>query len=200
MWVEVRNFYKHKSSPFRCKRTTFALHFGLRCIANGASLPSKSCPFGVQRSPEWLNIWHPPLPLHIKNASVNSRIEILFVTLFYCLYDICIHFFIYYPLAELFFIQFYRQFIGVAEEHKTLAGIFICAYWFVYNTFAVKFVNCLSQIVHFKCKMTQTCCFGIWWTHRRIGEWKQLHYIRRTKPTVCLPRITLLAIMLTDNS
>ena len=48
-----------------------------------------------------------------KNASENSRIEILFVTLFYCLYDIC---------------------------------------------------------------------------------------IRRTKPTVCLTRITFLAIMLTDNS
>lgn len=55
MWVEMRNFYKHKSSPFRCKRTPFALRLYLFCNAKRASLHTWSCTLGVQRSP--FGIW-----------------------------------------------------------------------------------------------------------------------------------------------
>ena len=90
--TEVCNFTQYKSNPFHCKRTTFALHFGLRCIANGASLPSKSCPFGVQRSSNWIKTWCRTPLKHIKTASWISIIDFYFVILFYYMSYICILF------------------------------------------------------------------------------------------------------------
>lgn len=117
--MQLCNFKTLKKAPFLFKMATLALQKDLICIAivvvlhaKRASLPSKSIPLGLQESPFWRKIRHPPPPLHTNNVSENSRIDFSFVTDFYCMYDIC---------------------------------------------------------------------------------------IRRTKPTVCLPRITFLAIMLTDN-
>ena len=90
--TEVCNFTQCKSYPFHCKRTTFALHFGLRCIANGASLPSKSCPFGVQRSSNWIKTWCRTLQKLIKTALQISIIDFYFVILFYYMSYICILF------------------------------------------------------------------------------------------------------------
>ena len=80
--TEVCNFTQYKSYPFHCKRTTFALHFGLRCIANGASLPSKSCPFGVQRSSNWIKNMVSDTAKTYKNGFLNLYNQFLFCNTF----------------------------------------------------------------------------------------------------------------------
>ena len=91
--TEMCNFTQCKSYPFHCKRTTFALHLGFRCIAIRASLHSKGTTFGVQRSSNWIKTWcRTPLKL-IKTALQISIIDFYFVILFYRLSYICILFF-----------------------------------------------------------------------------------------------------------
>ena len=50
--------------------------------------------------------------------------------------------------ASLPLVQLYRQSVGVAEEHKLLARIFIRAYRLVLYALAVEFVGCCLEIVH----------------------------------------------------
>ena len=90
--ADVCNFTQCKSYPFHCKRTTFALHSGFRCISIRASLPSKSSPFGVQRSSNWIKTWCRTPLKHIKTASWISIIDFYFVILFYYMSYICILF------------------------------------------------------------------------------------------------------------
>ncbi|WP_337438539.1 hypothetical protein, partial [Prevotella sp.] len=57
----ARAEHTRKKPPFECKWSTFALHSGYYCNAIRASLPFKSCPFAMQRSPEWKIEWLKPL-------------------------------------------------------------------------------------------------------------------------------------------
>ena len=91
--TEMCNFTQCKSYPFHCKRTTFALHSGFRCIAIGASLHSKGTTFGVQRSSNWIKTWCRTQLKPIKTALQISIIDFYFVILFYRLPYICILFF-----------------------------------------------------------------------------------------------------------
>ena len=55
--------------------------------------------------------------------------------------------------ACLFLVQFYRQSVGVAEEHKLLAGIFVCAYRLVLYALAVEFTYRRREVIHLESKM-----------------------------------------------
>ena len=92
-------------------------------------------------------------------------------------------------------VQFYRQSVGVAEENKLFAGIFVRTYRLVLYALAVEFADGCREIVHLESKVSQTCCFRIGWTSWRIREGEQLHDVCVAKPTVCLPRFAFLAIM-----
>ena len=61
--------------------------------------------------------------------------------------------------ASLFLVQFYRQSVGVAEEHKLLAGIFVRAYGLMLYALAVKFADSFRKVVHLESKVAQTGCF-----------------------------------------
>ena len=65
-----------------------------------------------------------------------------------------------YPFRLLPLVQFYRQTVGVAEEHETLARIFVRAYRFVCYLFVIEFADSSIQVVHLKCKMAQSGGFG----------------------------------------
>ena len=58
-------------------------------------------------------------------------------------------------MASLLVVQFYRQSVGGAEEHKLLAGIFVRAYRFVLYALAVKLADGCRKIVHLETKMAQ---------------------------------------------
>ena len=62
--------------------------------------------------------------------------------------------------ASLLFVQLYRQPVGVAEEYKLLAGIFVRAYRLVLYALAVKLADGCRKIVHLESKVAQTGCFG----------------------------------------
>ena len=94
-------------------------------------------------------------------------------------------------------VQFYRQSVGVAEEYKLLASIFVRAYRLVFYALAVEFADGCREIVHLESKVSQTGCFRIGWTSWRIREGEQFHDVCVAKPTVCLPRVTFLTIMFT---
>ena len=89
--------------------------------------------------------------------------------------------------ASLFLVQFYRQSVGVAEEHKLLAGIFVCADRFVLYALAVEFADRRREVVHLESKMAQTGCFGIGRTCRRIGEGEQFYDVCVANKAVRLP-------------
>ena len=63
--------------------------------------------------------------------------------------------------ASLLFVQFYRQSVGVTEEYKQFAGIFVRADWFVRDALAVEFADSCREVVHLESKVAQTCCFGV---------------------------------------
>ena len=62
--------------------------------------------------------------------------------------------------ASLFLVQFYRQSVGVAEEHKLLAGIFVRADWFVRDALAVEFADRRREVVHLESKMARPAASG----------------------------------------
>ena len=90
-------------------------------------------------------------------------------------------------MSSLLLVQFYRQSVGVAEEHKLLAGIFVRAYRLVLYALAVKLADGCRKIVHLESEVAQTGCFGIGRTCRRIGKGEQLHYVCVAHPAVSLP-------------
>ena len=94
-------------------------------------------------------------------------------------------------------VQFYRQSVGVAEEYKLLASIFVRAYRLVFYALAVEFADGCREIVHLESKVAQTGCFRIGWTSRRIREGEQLYDISVAHPAVRFPRVTFLTIMFT---
>ena len=71
------------------KRTPFALQLSLRCIAIVLILHTKKPPFALQWGLNGWNIWLRTLWKRMISPNEFSRINFLFVTLFYCLDDIC---------------------------------------------------------------------------------------------------------------
>ena len=63
--------------------------------------------------------------------------------------------------ASLLFVQFYRQSVGVTEEYKQLAGVFVRADRLVRDALAVEFADRRREVVHLESKVAQTGCFGV---------------------------------------
>lgn len=63
--------------------------------------------------------------------------------------------------SSLLFVQFYRQSVGVTEEYKQFAGVFVRADRFVRDALAVKFADSCREVVHLESKVAQTGCLGV---------------------------------------
>lgn len=62
--------------------------------------------------------------------------------------------------ASLLFVQFYRHSVGVAEEHKLFAGVFVRADRFVRDALVVEFADSCREVVHLEARWRRPAASG----------------------------------------
>ena len=87
-WRDCAIFWRPKGVLFVAKRTPFAARLSLRCIAKGLQLIANITTFAMQWRLFCLKTRCRTLWKRLKTPCEISRINFLFVTLFYCMYDI----------------------------------------------------------------------------------------------------------------